>query len=82
MEASEGDQKVQKIDITFFSPCIGYGVRKMTARGQAVFWDFSTKRHNAYFFIIWGGLWSTMGKKLSKMIKTTVVCMKHGRSKR
>ena len=72
MEASEGGQKKQKIDITFFSPCIGYGVCKMSARVWGVFLDISTERQNAYFFIYWGVLWSTMGHKRSKM--TTNFC--------
>ena len=51
--------------LIFFSSCMGYGVRKMTARWWGVFLDIRTSRQNAYFFIFWG----FKGQKGSKKAK-------------
>ena len=51
--------------LIFFSSCMGYGVRKMTARWWGVFLDIRTSRQNAYFFIFWG----FKGQKRAKKVK-------------
>ena len=50
----------------FFSSCMGYGVRKITARWWGVFLDIRTSRQNAYFFIFWGFKGQKRVKKVKK----------------
>ena len=51
--------------LIFFSSCMGYGVRKITAWWWGVFLDIMTVRQNAYFFIFLG----LKGRKRVKKVK-------------
>ena len=66
----------------FFSSYIGYGVRKMTARGWGALLNIRTWRQNAYLFIFERVKGQKRVENGQKSTKNFFLKMKHGLSNR